>query len=185
MIRLGALLLLTACTPPGERAAQALTEALAASRASVAAVPGGPMPAPPELLPPGPVAAGSMRASPGPAAPPGTPTLGAIRRRIGGGQPPSGATQLLGTAPEQLERMLGAPSLRRPEGTAEIWLYLAPSCAIDVILYRDRGTLAVAHAVARARGPAEQRVTEAECLASVAGSGEPAAAGLGRALDGG
>lgn len=79
--------------------------------------------------------------------------------------PPASAA-LLGAAPETLRRWLGDPSLRRPEGTAEIWLYLAPACALDIILYRTGAGLRVAHAAARANGA--DPPTEPACLDAIA-----------------
>ncbi|MBR0673852.1 hypothetical protein GXW76_21960 [Roseomonas soli] len=68
--------------------------------------------------------------------------------------------------------MLGDPALRRPEGGAEIWLYEAPNCRLDIILYPQGTGLLVAHAAARAHGAAEG-VTEAACLSAIAGSSGP------------
>jgi hypothetical protein len=92
--------------------------------------------------------------------------------------PPATAAELLGAGPDTLRARLGHPSLRRPEGTAEIWLYTAPSCALDLVLYPEGGGLRVAHAAARASG-AEGR-TEAECLRELRAGGQagaPAAEG--------
>jgi hypothetical protein len=69
--------------------------------------------------------------------------------------------------------MLGDPSIRRPEGAAEIWLYEAPSCRLDVILYAEGNALVVAHAAARALGAGEA-VTEAACLSAIAAAPAPA-----------
>ncbi|BDG70402.1 hypothetical protein Rmf_03310 [Roseomonas fluvialis] len=63
--------------------------------------------------------------------------------------------------------MLGDPALRRAEGEAEIWLYEAPPCRLDLVLYPQGGALVVAHAAARAHGTA-QGVTEATCLSAIA-----------------
>ncbi|GGC30783.1 hypothetical protein GCM10011504_06240 [Siccirubricoccus deserti] len=81
---------------------------------------------------------------------------------------PRAAAQLLGVGPGELRRLLGEPTLRRAEGTAEVWLYAGGGCALDLILYpAARGGLRVAHAAARANG-AEAR-TEAACLGEIAG----------------
>jgi hypothetical protein len=66
----------------------------------------------------------------------------------------------------EARRMLGEPSLHRQEGEAEIWLYEASECRLDVVLYPERGALVVAHAAARAHGAAA--VTEAACLDAIA-----------------
>ncbi|CAH0292168.1 hypothetical protein ROS9278_04264 [Roseomonas sp. CECT 9278] len=73
----------------------------------------------------------------------------------------------MGTGADQLRRMLGDPALRRGEGEAEIWLYEAPACRLDIVLYPQAGAMVVAHAAARSHGPA-QGVTEAACLSAIA-----------------
>jgi hypothetical protein len=88
--------------------------------------------------------------------------------------PPQAAAQLLGQTPELLRLWLGEPALRRPEGPgAEIWLYAAERCALDLVLYRDRagGRLRVAFAAARAAGEDAETGTEAECLRRIAAGG--------------
>jgi hypothetical protein len=82
---------------------------------------------------------------------------------------------------DSIRAWLGEPSLRRPEGRdAEIWLYEAPRCRLDLILYRDgQGPLRVAHAQARSVGTAT--VTEADCLRDIAGGRATAPAFLPRA----
>jgi len=157
--RFGLLLLLpTACAAPEDRAAAALNEALGSSRASLT-VTGAAIPA---AAAPEPISARLAVVGTAP------------RRRIG--PAPQSATQLLGAAPDALRRWLGEPSLRRAEGGAEVWLYVAADCALDLVLYRDRGNLAVAHAAARAQGTAT--ATEAACLDAIAGAPPPTAAGL-------
>jgi hypothetical protein len=81
-----------------------------------------------------------------------------------------------------LRRWFGEPDLRRPEGDAEVRLYLGPGCALDVVLYpevgggrRGGGGMRVSHAAARADGAAA--VTEADCLRGLGGGGD----GAGRA----
>ncbi len=156
--RIRLLLLLTAC-PLGacanaaEQEALALRMALESGRASLAAA-----------APVQPMAASFTTASPvGPETHPPT------------GNAPTLAHQLLGLEPESLRRRLGEPSLRRSEGTAEVWLYAGPACALDLVLYPAAGRLRVAHASARASG-AEPR-TEAHCLQELAaGPAAPAPA---------
>ncbi|WP_043360773.1 hypothetical protein [Belnapia sp. F-4-1] len=142
--------LLGACAAPEERA-DALRRAFETSRAS--------------LAPSSPALAASSTAIPvAMAAMPMTAEPAAAR--------PVVATQFLGLGPEVLRRWLGEPSFRRHEGTAEIWLYAGPACALDLILYPEGGRLRVSHAAARASG-AEPR-TEAHCLRELAGSPRPA-----------
>ena len=69
--------------------------------------------------------------------------------------PPATAAALVGVTADQLRRMLGEPAIRRPEGAAEVWLYEAPACRLDVILYAEGSALVVGHAAARALGGAE------------------------------
>ncbi|WP_240790080.1 hypothetical protein [Roseomonas sp. HF4] len=87
--------------------------------------------------------------------------------------PPAAAAALLGRPAAELRRMLGEPALRRPEGEAEIWLYEARDCRLDLVLYPEGGALRVAHAAARAHG-AGDGVTEAACLAAIAAAPTPA-----------
>src|SRR4051812_20810698 len=136
----------------------ALREALDSGRASLAAF------APAEAAPaPAPTAMPATAAVP-PAPPAAIPA--------GVGEAPQAAAQFLGTGPAELRRWLGEPQLRRAEGPAEVWLYAAGGCALDIILYREaHGRLHVAHAAARANGT-EPR-TEASCLREIT---SPAAA---------
>lgn len=156
--RIRLLLLLTAC-PLGacanaaEQEASALRLALESGRASLAAA-----------APVQPMAASFATAAP---AEPVT--------HQPAGNAPALAHHLLGLEPDTLRRRLGEPSLRRAEGTAEVWLYAGPACALDLVLYPASGRLRVAHASARASG-AEPR-TEAHCLQELAtGPAAPAPA---------
>ncbi len=146
--RLGLVLILAlpaACAQgPGQDAA-ALAEALENSRATLAAN------TPRELLPP-PSAPARPRAQPARLRPP----------EDAPGTRPVSTAQLLGAVPEALRRWLGEPTRRRTEGGAEVWLYAGQDCALDLILYREAGSLRVAHAAARANGAAPQ--TEGGCL---------------------
>ena len=145
------VLLLACAEGPDEEAVAAMHQAFANARASIAAAgPAAPSPATPSPPP----AAASL-----PVAQPSAP-------RLRGAGAPTAAAALLGTRAEEMRRMLGEPSLRRPEGEAEIWLYEAADCRLDVVLYPERGAMVVAHAAARAQGAAA--VTEAACLASIA-----------------
>ncbi|SDB73455.1 hypothetical protein SAMN02927895_04768 [Belnapia rosea] len=145
-LTLPAIGLLGACAAPEERA-DALREAFESSRASLAAVAIGPASAAPPIVP---ALARPLPVATDPAAP-----------------RPAAAVELLGLGPDLLRRWLGEPAFRRREGSAEIWLYAGPACALDVILYPQAGHLHVAHAAARASGT-EAR-TEAHCLGELAG----------------
>jgi hypothetical protein len=153
-------LLALGCTAGGgEEAAMLMQQALVSAQASLAAAGGGAR-AP---------AASSAAAAPGAAMPatvrvPVAPPPG---RRLRGTAPPAAAAALTGARAEQLRRMLGEPALRRAEGEAEIWLYEAPACRLDIILYAEGGALVVAHAAARAHG-SDATVTEAACLSAIA-----------------
>jgi len=165
-LRLLLLLLLPAgCAAPAEREAKALREAIASSQASLAAV------RPISAIMPSPLQGVRTLALPdGP------------ENRRPADAPPASAAELLGLGPEGLRHRLGEPVLRRAEGTAEIWLYTGPACALDLVLYRESGRLRVAHAAARASG-AEPR-TEAACLEEIAARAVstvlPATAGVER-----
>jgi len=81
---------------------------------------------------------------------------------------PRSAAQLLGQSPESLRRFLGEPRLRRKEGAAQVWLYQASFCNLDVVMDRDDAAgspLRVSYAAARANGT--ERRTEAECLSAL------------------
>ncbi|MBW8270250.1 hypothetical protein [Caldovatus aquaticus] len=188
--------------------ARALQASLSSTRASVAAVGAasdgrGPGAVPPAAAPagtpspraaPAPLRRDAAAAPPPAAPPPALPSSDAApHRATADGPPPAEAAQLLGLPAESVVRRLGEPSLRRPEGAAEIWLYTARSCALDVILYREEapprggagdpvpaaaasGALRVAFAAARAAGT-EPR-SEAACLREIAGGG---GSGAGRA----
>lgn len=45
------------------------------------------------------------------------------------------ASDLLGDSPADLVTLLGPPSLRHRDGPAEVWLYAAEGCRLDVVLY--------------------------------------------------
>jgi len=147
-LRLLLLLLPAGCTAPGERESIAMRAAMENGQASLAAV------APPVM----PVAFTA------PARP--VPRVERPDLTAPAGTRPASAAELLGAGPDTLRRWLGEPSLRRPEGNAEVWLYAGDACALDLILYPAGRGLSVAHAAARAQG-AEAR-TEAACLRDIA-----------------
>lgn len=160
------LLLPAGCAALEDRQALALRAAMESGQASLAAVGPAAMGAglSASMLPSGASSSGSPS---GPAAPliprpAGLADLGMVRI----GPEPVSAAQLLGAGPDALRRWLGEPALRRPEAGAEVWLYTADGCALDLVLYPDGGRLRVAHAEARANG-AEPR-TEAACLRGIA-----------------
>ena len=144
------VLLLGCAADRSADAAAMMEQALASARASAA------LPARPPATPAPSRTQGVALAPAGVAAP----------QRQRGTAPPAAAASLLGTRAAELRRMLGEPALLRPEGDAEIWLYAAPECRLDIVLYPEGGALAVAHAAARAHGAAA--VTEAACLAAIA-----------------
>ena len=69
---------------------------------------------------------------------------------------------LLGATPEALRARLGEPLLRRSEGPAQIWLYAAGGCQLDILLYAGEAGLRVAHLQARAGGIPQR--SAAACL---------------------
>lgn len=160
-------LLAFGCAPAdgGEEAAALMQHALASTRASLALT---------GQAPPAPAATAAPTAGPAPAQPAWAP--GAARPR--GSAPPTAAAALVGASAEQMRRMLGEPAIRRTEGAAEVWLYEAAGCRLDVILYAEGQRLVVGHAAARALGGAEG-VTEAACLSAVAAAPAPAPWGAG------
>jgi len=81
---------------------------------------------------------------------------------------PDRAAGFLDSSETDVVAALGRPNLRRPEGSAEVWLYAAPDgCRLDLVLFRDGGTARVAHAEARV----PKTATEAGCLRRIAGKG--------------
>jgi hypothetical protein len=169
---------------PGEEAAALMRQALSTTQASLAVAGRAPMAG--VTAPGGTAAAGGANAAGGATAAGGTATAGAppspggMSRpaalaappaiapgpRLTGRAPPAAAAALVGAPAEQMRRMLGDPALRRAEGEAEIWLYEAAPCRLDVVLYAQGAALVVAHAAARAHGP--EGVTEAACLSAIA-----------------
>lgn len=145
-------LLLGGCAGTSAVPAESLRDSLDASRASLRAVQG-------------------ERATPNPPAPIVTPAMAAPVAHPPplGRQAPAAVAALMQQTAEAVRAALGEPSLRRAEGAdAEIWLYEAPDCRLDLVLYRDPGQpWRVAHAQARSAGMAAQ--TEGDCLRAIAG----------------
>lgn len=50
-------------------------------------------------------------------------------------RPAHRASDLLGDSAADLVSLLGPPSLRHRDGPAEVWLYAADGCRLDVVLY--------------------------------------------------
>jgi hypothetical protein len=78
---------------------------------------------------------------------------------------PVQAAALLHAGPREVQGTLGAPDLKRVDGTAEVWLYAAaPDCRVDVVFYPEAGGTRVALAAARVAAP----MREEACLKMVA-----------------
>ncbi len=52
-------------------------------------------------------------------------------------QAPLDAAGLVGSTPQILNAEFGKPTLLRMDGTAQVWLYHAPDCGLNLILYPD------------------------------------------------
>ena len=100
---------------------------------------------------------------------PPPPSANTPRRQ--GASPPAAATALQGREPEAVISALGEPALRRREGNAEVWLYQAPDCRLDLVFYPEEARLVLAHAAARAFGA--RRLTESACMAAIARAPNP------------
>ena len=143
---------------PGCRKAEAegatlgLEQALRDTKASLAAI----------GAPPSAEAAPVARA----ASLPAPPSSDTGPRRQGATSPPDAAIALQGRDPEAVISALGEPALRRREGNAEVWLYQAPDCRLDLVFYPEDARLVLAHAAARAFGA--RRLTESACMATIA-----------------
>jgi hypothetical protein len=153
----------------GEEAAALMQQALFSTQASLAMASGAPGPrggSPTAAAPPPSVAAPGATVPTTPQVAP-IPAAIAPGPRLRGSAPPAAAAALMGRSAAQMRDMLGDPALRRAEGDAEIWLYEAPACRLDIVLYPQGGALVVAHAAARSHGAA-QGMTEAACLSAIA-----------------
>ncbi|HEV7455673.1 MAG TPA: hypothetical protein VGN96_02770 [Roseococcus sp.] len=85
------------------------------------------------------------------------------------GRGPGAVRELLGASPASVIGRLGAPRLRRREGDAEVWLYSAGGCQLDLMFYSSPQGLRVTHAQARASGVGQR--TEAACLRDITSQG--------------
>jgi hypothetical protein len=156
-LALAALLFTSACRKAeADGAALGLEQALRDTRASLAAIG-----APPTAEAP-PVA--SVASLPPP------PSSNSEPRRLGASSP-GAAAALQGREPEAVISALGEPALRRREGNAEVWLYQAPDCRLDLVFYPEEARLVLAHAAARAHGA--RRLTESACMAAIARAPNP------------
>ena len=156
-LAVAALLLTPACRKSdAEGARLGLEQALRDTRASLAAF----------GLPSAPDAPQAERPAP---LPPPPSSASAPRRQ--GTQPPAAASALQGREPEAVLSALGEPALRRREGDAEIWLYQAPDCRLDLVFYPEASRLVLTHAAARAFGA--RRLTESACMAGIARAPNP------------
>jgi hypothetical protein len=156
-LALAALLLTPACRKSEAGGATlGLDQALRDTRASLAAL----------GLPSAPEAPQTARPAPLP-----PPARSASVPRREGTSPPAAAAALQGREPEAVISALGEPALRRREGEAEIWLYQAPDCRLDLVFYPDASRLVLAHAAARASGA--RRLTESACMGAIARAPNP------------
>ena len=156
-LAVAALLLTPACrNSDAEGATLGLEQALRDTRASLAAI----------GLPSAPDAPQAERPAP---LPPPPSSASAPRRQ--GANPPAAANALQGREPEAVLSALGEPALRRREGDAEIWLYQAPDCRLDLVFYPEASRLVLTHAAARAFGA--RRLTESACMAGIARAPNP------------
>jgi hypothetical protein len=156
-LALAALLLTPACRKSEAGVATlGLEQALRDTRASLAAL----------GLPSAPEAPQTARPAPLP-----PPARSASVPRREGTSPPAAAAALQGREPEAVISALGEPALRRREGEAEIWLYQAPDCRLDLVFYPDASRLVLAHAAARASGA--RRLTESACMGAIARAPNP------------
>ncbi|MCA3285319.1 MAG: hypothetical protein ING09_02110 [Roseomonas sp.] len=156
-LALAALMFTPACRKSeAEGASLGLEQALRDTRASLAAL----------GLPTAPEASQMERPAP---LPPPPSSASAPRRQ--GTQPPAAASVLQGQEPDAVISALGEPALRRREGEAEIWLYQAPDCRLDLVFYPEHARLVLTHAAARAFGA--RRLTESACMAAISRAPNP------------
>lgn len=159
--------LLPAACAAGPDAGEATREALASTRASLAAL-GQPLA---ESTPPPPPD------SPRPRARRADPALRVTEATSHWPEPrnvalpvgavPTHADAMMGSSPERVLEWLGEPELRRAEGPVAIWLYSGSACQLDILFYPTPEGLRAAHVQARA-GSLAQR-TETACLRDLAG----------------
>jgi len=168
-LRLGLMLLpgllpLAGCAGDAAREAEAAQAVLAAQRATLGALG--------QALPPG-GELGAPGAEGGAAERNGSQPTTAELAAAGRGAGPTAVRELLGAAPDAVTARLGAPRLRRREGEAEVWLYSAGGCQLDLMFYATPQGMRVMHAQARAGGFGQR--TESACLRDIAAQSRRAA----------
>lgn len=104
--------------------------------------------------------------------PPSRDPVSAVTSRM---PPPAHrASDLIGDSAADLTVLFGPPSLRHQDGPAEVWLYAAHGCRLDVVLYRpaaDRGGERVSLAEVRSAHPSDAPPSdEGACLQTLAAS---------------
>lgn len=155
-LAVAALVLTPACRKAdADGAALGLEQALQDTRASLAAL----------GVPPKSASQAVVRPTPLP------PPPSSRAPRLLGARPPATAAALQGQSAEAVIAALGEPALRRREGDAEIWLYQATDCRLDLLFYPEMARLVLAHAAARAHGA--RRLTESACLGAIARAPNP------------
>jgi hypothetical protein len=93
--------------------------------------------------------------------------------RARGGDPGDPLARLVGTSPDRMRELLGAPAFARTDGPAEMWRYDADECFLTVFFYREDSGLRVNHVEARGRSTAPSQapvsdVTTNACYERVA-----------------
>ena len=63
------------------------------------------------------------------------------------------ANEFVGSSPDSVLPILGAPDFVRRDGTAQIWQYRATNCILDLFLYQAGSETKVKHAELRSRVP--------------------------------
>jgi hypothetical protein len=75
-------------------------------------------------------------------------------------------SDLIGTAPDRIDRLLGTPELVRREGAGELRLYRSKSCVLHVFLYPRNGTPVATHIEARTETARLDSPQTDRCIAS-------------------
>jgi hypothetical protein len=89
-------------------------------------------------------------------------------------QMPGESRGLVGATPQYLSAAFGQPAILRVDGTAQVWLYHAGDCGLNLILYPDSaGTPRVAMAAPTDDGADINACSAALARAHVAAAGAP------------
>lgn len=89
-------------------------------------------------------------------------------------QMPGESQGLVGATPQYLSAAFGQPAILRVDGTAQVWLYHAGDCGLNLILYPDSaGTPRVAMAAPTDDGSDINACSAALARAHVAAAGAP------------